>query len=62
MKDVIYYHQCDGNRIKFLSIIGKEQILQMRELAYKIIERKRETGTIEEKQQVMKILKNTFSL
>jgi len=33
----------------------------MRELAYKIIENKRKTGTEEEKQQVMKILKNTFS-
>lgn len=60
VKDVINYHKCDVNRIKFLSTIGKEQIKEMREFAYKIIESKRETGTIEEKQQVMGILKNTF--
>lgn len=61
IKDVINYHQCDTYRIKFLSSIGKEQIREVRELAYKIIENKRKTGTEEEKQQVMKILKNTFS-
>lgn len=61
VKDASYYYECDAEKIKFLSIIGKDQIQEMRDFAYKIIESKRKTGTEEEKEQVMKILKNTFS-